>query len=194
MEEHSEDNVYVYPNVEQSFSEKFSVNIIAKNYKKPELQKLNQASLLLEDVFNSEEYREEVLNFTSFRRKAFQYNRDQTNEQIYLTIIWGAEILDSRFDREMDLIVQMYHAPFSKTVGYTYWNEPTVYTNKKYHRRFTPCEVASNLVHEWMHKLGYSHSVKWEEKRDFTVPYGHNEIIKKLCPLAEQGKLTPLYW
>jgi len=186
-------NLYIYPKKFEKFTERFSVNITAKNYKKLELEKLKESARLLEIIFNSEEYREEVYNFTSFGKREFQYSRDETNEQIYFKIMWGAEILNSHFDREMDLIVKMYHAPFSKTVGFTYWDEPTVYTNKKYHRKFTPCEIASNLTHEWMHKLGYTHSEKWEERRDLTVPYGHNDIILKLCPIAEQGKLTQLY-
>jgi hypothetical protein len=91
----------------------------------------------------------------------------------------------------MDLKVKMYYS-IKNTVGYTYPSDLIVYTNSKFHNSYDACNVASNLTHEWTHKMGFGHDMKWNRDRDYTVPYGHNSIIEKLCPLAKLNKLTKL--
>lgn len=169
--------------------EKFKVNIKHLNYTVQQEKKLLESASLLEKIFNSLEYKNEVINFTYKNEKKFHENLGKTNLEIYEHLMLGSEILMPVIDREMDLTVKMYYS-FRSTVGYTYPNIMTVYTNRRFHNGFTPCQIASNLAHEWTHKMGYGHSKRWNYDRDFTVPYGHNKIIEKLCPLALENKLT----
>ena len=167
----------------------FEVNIQSLNYNTVQQQKLLKASELIKKIFNSKEYRKEVIEFTFNGEKKFHDNQNRTNEEIYDHLISGAEILIPVKNNQMDLTVKMYYS-WRSTVGYTYPSEMTVYTNSKFHNNFGVCEIASNLVHEWTHKMGYSHSKKWNKARDYTVPYGHNTIIEKLCPLALEDRLN----
>lgn len=168
----------------------FKVNIKSLNYTEVQQQNLLKASELIKKIFNSAEYKKEVIEFTFKGEKKFNENQNKTNDQIYEHLMGGSENLLPEKNNQMDLTVKMYYS-WKSTIGYTYPTEMIVYTNSKFHKNFSPCEIASNLVHEWTHKMGYTHSMKWNRDRDFTVPYGHNTIVKKLCPLALEDKLTP---
>lgn len=48
----------------------------------------------------------------------------------------------------------------NSVVGYTYASTDRIWFNRKFHDKFTPCQVAANLSHELMHKLGFKHDVK----------------------------------
>jgi len=168
----------------------FKVKIIDTNYTKPQKEKLIKAQDIIERVFNSKEYKELVSNHAFNQSKSFFENQKLTNDQIYNKLFLGAETLNPIENNQMDLKVTMYNSKFTSTVGYTYPNSMVVFTNLKFHQHFTPCRVASNLVHEWTHKIGFTHSQKWTKERDYTVPYAHNMIIESLCSKAETGQLT----
>lgn len=185
---------YYFPHNQEeinTFNSQFSINIKTLNYNDNQNKKIERAALLLKIIFNSEEYKQEVYNFTFKGQKKFFENNNKTNIEIYDQLMLGAEALLPVINRQMDITVKMYYS-WRSTVGYTYPNSLIIYTNSKFHNSYTPCQVASNVTHEWTHKMGFGHSQKWTKERDYTVPYGHNTIIEKLCPLAEQNKLTNL--
>lgn len=156
----------------------FTVVIKDTNYTAKQKEKLKQVDLLIEHIFNSQEFKDEVIKrkYTSTKL---------TSAQIYDKLFGGAEALEPALDYEMDLKVEMYYKRFSKVVGYTYPNTLTVWTNSKFHSWYSPCLIASNLVHEYSHKIGFDHysASDWQ-----SVPYQLNDIIEKLC----EKNLTPL--
>ena len=149
----------------------FTVKIENTNYTPEQKAKLDQAEKVIAKIMNSEEYKQAVLSrkFTS---------TEDSSEQVYKNLFEGAEALQPAVNYQMDLKVTMYFRRNS-TVGYTYASSLVVYTNSKFHNYFTVCEVASNLVHEWTHKMGYGHSSAGDSR---SVPYAHNAIVKALCP------------
>lgn len=152
---------------------KFSVNITSVNYNEDQKEKLDKAAKIISDIFNSEEFKKEILV------REFTNSLGLTNLQIYEKLMEGKEALAPETVGSMDIVVTMYNAPLSKVVGYTYPDSQTIYTNSKFHNKYTPCRVASNLTHEWIHKLGFNHSSTKDSK---SVPYSLNEIVEKLCP------------
>ncbi len=149
----------------------FTVSIKALNYSAKEQEKLDKASLEIARIVNSDEYKLEVLNST------FTNNLGLSNEGIYHKLFAGAEALIPAVNYQMDLTVKSYYG-YNSTVGYTYANVMIVHTNQKFHNKYTHCEVASNLFHEWTHKMGFAHS---SAKDSGSIPYAHNRIIRKLC-------------
>ena len=80
----------------------------------------------------------------------------------------------------MDVELELYQQK-TKTIGYTYPNTVRIWMNKKYFSRYTPVKVADNLMHEWMHKLGFTHEVIWSKDRDHSVPYAVGYIVEELA-------------
>lgn len=149
----------------------FTVRIVDLNYNKEQKLKLGQAQAVLEKIFNSEEYKQEVLKrkFTS---------TELSPQEIYEKLFAGAEALIPAVNYQMDLQVRMYYS-WRRTVGYTYPSDMVVHTNSRFHNSYGVCQVASNLTHEWTHKMGFSHASARDSK---SVPYAHNDIIEELCP------------
>jgi hypothetical protein len=152
----------------------FTVKIVDLNYTPEQKEKLQEAENKLAEIFNSKEYALAVI----YRDPAFDSNNGLDNLQILNKLYAGAEALIPAVNYQMDLTVKMYNDTHSKVVGYTSPKSMIVYTNLKFHKKYTACEVASNLTHEWTHKMGFGHKTARSYN---SVPYAHNEIIRKLC-------------
>lgn len=160
---------YPVANVEKIFT----VKIEDTNYTPAQKAKLARSITLLTKIFNSPEYKQAVL-----AHKPFGSNKGLSNLAIFEKLFQGAEALIPAVDYEMDLKVTMYYKKYSKVVGYTDASSMIVNTNSKFHNYYTPCEIASNLTHEWTHKMGFGHLSASDYN---SVPYSHNEIVKSLC-------------
>lgn len=163
VEVKKQDNVVIDPIAVSDSVLDFKVSISDTNYNQEQKEKLKKASNILETILNSQEYKKEVIS------------RNGLSVYDHLTL-YG----------EMKLIVTMYKKSLSKVVGYTNKNSPIIYTNSKFHDKYDECLVASNLAHEWTHKMGYGHksASDWS-----SVPYSHSTIMRILCPLAKKNKL-----
>ena len=80
----------------------------------------------------------------------------------------------------MDVELELYHQK-TNTIGYTYPNTVRIWMNTKYFNKYTPVKVADNLMHEWMHKLGFTHATVWSKERDHSVPYAIGYLVEELA-------------
>jgi hypothetical protein len=146
------------------------------------MYKVNEAFMLLERAINSEEFKERVLNFKNFDgERAFASNKGLSNEEIYEHLMEGRETLQPDTPGEINFYLKMYHNPFSKVIGYTTPSSNTINTNWKFFKDFRAHQVASNLAHEWVHKMGFGHeSAKEHDSVPYAVGYIIGDIAKKM--------------
>ena len=154
----------------------------AEDFNSEQLKKLDEAKLLWERVWNSDKFREEVLNFRytyttgslcwkkTRVQYGFRWNDGMNTEQIFDKLMSGAELLAPQPDNEADLQITLYVANNS-TVGYTYPGTMMQWVNGKFFNSYTAADVAGNLSHEYCHKLGFDHEYRFSSLRQFTVPY-----------------------
>ena len=109
------------------------------------------------------------------------------NRQVYDRIV-GADAL-SPLDKVgvLDVEVILYRKAWSKVVGYTFFNAVTIWVNRKFFGG--PENIASNLLHESTHQLGFGHAGHWAT----TVPYTANRIVEKLWPVLCKD-VDERYW
>lgn len=157
----------------------FDASINFVNFKPDEEEKVYKAIDIIKAVIGSKEFKERVLNFEYNGKKEFVDNQGLTNIEIYQKLLDGRESLSPELDHQMDLELELYFS-YRNTVGYTYPEELKIWMNKKFFRVYTPAEVAGNLFHEWTHKLGFSHSFRYNKARDYSVPYGLGYLIREL--------------
>jgi hypothetical protein len=148
----------------------FTVKIEDTNYTAAQKLILREAEIRIAQIFNSPEFEAEILSRKFTSTKLLPH-------QIYEKLFSGAEALIPAVNYQMDLKVTMYYK-YNRVVGYTTASSMVVHTNSKFHNNFSPCRVASNLTHEWSHKMGFDHSSASDAK---SVPYSLNEIVEKLC-------------
>lgn len=159
------------------------VNVHYRNGFNPEeVQKHVTACRMLEEAVNSEEFYVELM------KRKFSSTM-VSNMEIYDKIMSGAETLEPDVDFEIDVYAEMYHS-VGKVVGYTKPNTLKTWVNRKFFNHYSYAEVAGNIFHEWLHKVGYGHS---SAKDHTSVPYALGYIMEALIVRLMNGeKFTPI--
>jgi glycosyltransferase involved in cell wall biosynthesis len=143
------------------------------------LAKLNLAFKILEEVVNTEEFKDRVINFKNTKgEREFASNKGLTNEQIYAAFMEGRETLQQNTPGEMNFYLKLYNKSWSRVIGYTSANTNVIKINWKYFKNYAPAQVASNLAHEWTHKLGFDHR---SAKEHDSAPYAIGYIIEDMA-------------
>ncbi|MFP5384901.1 MAG: hypothetical protein ACLGHN_02395 [Bacteriovoracia bacterium] len=156
------------------------------NFNPTQEEKVRRAVDLIKKVVRTQEFKQRVLNYQYKGEKRFFDNHGFSNEEIYQKILDGAEMMgNTKKNNMMDVELELYHQK-TTTIGYTYPNTVRIWMNKKYFNRYTPIKVADNLMHEWMHKLGFTHAVKWSKDRDHSVPYAIGYLVEELAAKIPQ--------
>ncbi len=154
----------------------FDTNITLVSFTADQEAKYNKAIEIVKLVVATEKFKNDVVNFTYNGQKAFIDNKSRTNAQIYQTILDAAETLQPIKNNTMDLEVQLYYAA-NTVVGYTNGGTRRIWVNTKFFNSFKENSVAGNLFHEWLHKLGYTHSSSSTPTRPYSVPYAVGYIM-----------------
>lgn len=162
------------------FAAPFDAKIHLVNFPQEQEDKIHRAVHLIKKVIASPEFKTRVINHTYEGQKTYLGNRGMTNEQIYQHILDGSETLIPGKNGRMDVELELYHDP-STTIGYTYPNTTRIWINKKYFNKYTPVQVADNLFHEWLHKLGFDHALKYSKSRNSSVPYAIGYLVEELA-------------
>jgi hypothetical protein len=160
-----------------------------KNYPK-ERQTMENAFRLVEQVINSEEFKQRVVNYVDKSgNRSYTNNRGLTNEQVYEYIMAGKEIIDGdKTPGEMNFDITRYNKSWSKVIGYTnIGSNNVIHVNGKFYRNYAASEIASNLTHEWIHLCGFVHKNAADHD---SVPYAVGYIMSDLAKkLLKQGYL-----
>ena len=158
----------------------FDTNVTPIGTTSSQEAKIQAAEMKIKDVVGSEEFRSAVLNHTYGGKKTFVDNKGLTNAQIYQKILDGAETLQPKKNNAMDMSVKLYYQN-SIVVGYTTTGSKTINMNTKYFNTYTSSGVSHNMMHEWLHKLGFTHATSYTVSRNYSVPYAIGNIMGKLA-------------
>lgn len=165
----------------RTLASEWKANIRYERFSASDRKKVEGAIKVIKQIISTDEFRNLVFNYTFKNKKQFNENSGYSNEEIYQLILLGSEITGNRLaNNTMDVELELYEDN-SKTIGYTYPHTTKIWMNRKYFNRYTQAQVAGNLMHEWLHKLGFDHSVKWNKDREHTVPYAIGYLIEDLA-------------
>jgi hypothetical protein len=157
----------------------FGANLQFTNFEVEDEQKVHRAIDVIKEVIASREFRHKVLNHSYNGQKTFVDNKGLSNAEIYDVILGGMEELNPEADHTMELDLELYYSS-RNVVGYTYPDTLRIWMNTKYFDPYTPSEVAGNVFHEWLHKLGFEHDYSYNVARDYSVPYALGYMIEEL--------------
>lgn len=160
----------------------FEINARLSGFDRDQEEKIQAAFDMIKRVVASDEFKRRVLSKTYQGKKQYVDNGGMTNAQVYKTILEGAERLTPSKNNAMDLHLERY-TESNIVIGYTMPSIKTIYMNSKYLNKssFTSNKVAMNLMHEWLHKLGFKHAQKNSPSRPHSVPYAVGYIIRDLA-------------
>lgn len=167
----------------------FSTNVFAlgtlkattqfTNFSDSEKLKMQNAIVTLLRTINSERFKKRIINHQVEGENTFVDNNGMTNDEIYKLLLSGSEELLTEKDHEMDLELSMYYS-LRSTIGYTYPETLRIWINRRFFRSFRPAQIAANLIHEYMHKLGFSHDYNNTPTRKYSVPYAVGRMVRDL--------------
>jgi hypothetical protein len=164
----------------------WSADVYMTNFSPSQEEKVKSAVEIIKKVIGSKEFRDRVLNYSYNGSKSFFENDGLTNEEVYQKIIDGAEKMgNTTKNNTMDVELELYNQK-TNTIGYTYPNTVRIWMNTKYFMKYTPIKVADNLMHEWMHKLGFTHATVWSKDRDHSIPYAIGYLLEELAAKLPQ--------
>ena len=159
----------------------FDIKLNLEGFNKSHKEKVYEARELIKEVIASQEFKDQVLGYTYKGKRQFADNGGLTNEQVYKKILEGSEKFTPGKDNQMDLYLKTYSDKGSTTVGYTYKNVKHVWMNTKYLSMYPAAKITTNMVHEWLHKVGFTHDVEKTAKRPHSVPYAVGYIVRDLA-------------
>lgn len=160
----------------------FDINAELSGFSRNQEDKVLKAFDLIKRVIATDEFRNKVLSKKYAGKNKFVDNDGLTNAQIYKKILQGSELLNPTKNNVMDLHLKTYFEE-KNVIGYTMPSIKTIYLNSRYLNmdKFEINEVAMNLTHEWLHKLGFKHAVKVTPSRPHSVPYAIGYIMRELA-------------
>lgn len=153
-----------------------------KGFNEASQEKLKLAFRALEIAVNSDEFRDRVINFKNTQgERSFASNKGMTNEEIYEHFMEGREDLQPETAGEMNFYLKQYYRPWSRVIGWTTPTTNVININWKFFKNYQPHEVASNLAHEWTHKMGFGHkSAKEHDSAPYAIGYIVGDIAKRV--------------
>lgn len=149
-------------------------------------QKLDQAITVLNQVLNSPELKEQVLNFSYNGHLGFVQNNGMSNQQIYDFIMSGAEQFPSvqPANNLADMSLNIYYPPFwkafSSAVAFTSPSDAYLHIYNKYYNNASVAQISNTVIHEWTHKMGFDHDFNSTAQRPYSVPYGIGNMVNDL--------------
>ena len=159
----------------------WDADLLFVNFNSEQEEKVRKAVSLIKKVITSDEFRERVLSHSYEGRPGFVDSNGISNQEIYQIILNGAEkIGNNQINHKMDVEIELY-TDTTTTIGYTYPTTGRIWMNTKYFNQYTPVKVADNLMHEWMHKLGFTHAMKYSVSRNYSVPYAIGYLVEELA-------------
>jgi hypothetical protein len=160
----------------------FDVEAKLIGFDRDQENKIAEAIEAIKKVIASDEFKKMVLIKTFNGKRQFNDNNGLTNAQIYKKMLEGAEKLAPGKNNSMDLELKSYFER-QNVIGYTMPSIKTIFLNTRYLNQndFSSSDVAMNLTHEWLHKLGFKHAVKRTPTRSHSVPYAIGYIMRSLA-------------
>jgi hypothetical protein len=160
------------------------VNVVdTGNMTSSQINKTKMVVSYLNQVLNTPQFREAVINHQYNGQPAFADNDGLSNEQIYEKIMAGAEQFPSSTapNNQADVKLTIYSPPlwgaFSQAVAFTSPSDPYLHFYKRYFKKSSVQDLGNTLIHEWTHKLGFGHDYNATAKRPYSVPYAIGDIV-----------------
>lgn len=156
--------------------------------------KLYEAIELLDEIVNSEEFKRKVIGYIRPNGKReyaknYLWNDSKvrlSNEQIYNIIMTGDERSLPNTIAEANLYIRSYKCKWwqrlgscRKVIGYTNPSSSKwINVNWKFYSHYEVHEMVGNLMHEWIHLLGFLHG---NQNLHEEVPYVVGRIASQIA-------------
>lgn len=138
--------------------------------------KMTRVAQEMHTVINSSYFRDQILKMKPLDGERSIY-RTASNMEIYKMLMDGAEVLSPVKDNVMDIYIDDYYA-LSSALGKTSGGSKWIYVNTRYFDGMHSKKVGSLCLHEYGHKLGFSHDFRATKDRPSSICYQLNNCYE----------------
>jgi len=115
----------------------------------------------------------------------FKKAKGATNTEIFEKFMSGIDQFNIGADNDLDLFLTVYYSP-KGVIGYTYPSTFKTWVNSKFFAYWLKsktghCKIVGNIIHEYMHNVGYGHDYRNNPTRRHTVPYAYGRIASEVA-------------
>ena len=175
------------PTLLRSFSylSPYRVELIAEGFKEEDIAKLQLAINHIAVVLSSKALEDFIIHFSYeiilcsgffwWKRHRlvkfyeFRLNNGKSQRQIYD---------DLTSSQTVNIFLKLDNKNRKDIAGYTYPSTKWQWIYKDFFSKSDYKSVAGNLIHEWVHKLGYDHDSFTDPLVKYTVPYAVGNYFK----------------
>jgi hypothetical protein len=161
----------------------FALNIQSiENYDEYE-DKAREAAAAFVRVFNSDAFKNRVLNYEWNGELLFADNEGLTNSKILERLLDGSEIAFEGKNQAADFHLRSYARrwPFGSAIGYADADRGEILTKWRFIKGSSISGLAGHYAHEYCHLLGFGHDFHETSKREYSVPYAIGYIVEELA-------------
>ncbi len=151
------------------------------HYRGKRLEKLKESASHFEQSLNSRSLEEKVLAYEARGKNRFLRSGGLGNAEVLRLLRAGPATRREGRHRIIDLHLELDRSDGEGVYGYTYPNDPVIYTYQSFFDGYGPAWMAAHLAHEYAHKVGFKHSPDRKPGRPYTVPYAFGEIVYDVC-------------
>jgi hypothetical protein len=152
-------------------------------------EKLKKAFILIDEIVNSVEFKTKVISYMGKKgvqaySKNYLWSNSKerlSNEDIYDLIMKGDEKMVPDTIGKMNLNVRRYWSSWwgRRTIGYTSpGSSKRINVNGRHYKGFEVNQMVGNIVHEWIHLLGFLHG---KSNIHEEVPYVVGQIANEMA-------------
>lgn len=181
----------------------FKINLTATNFRDGDYEKIETAVKYIAEALGSEEFQDYMANFEyeqkicsgmwwwkkcrTVKHTQFVDNHIQkegfklilSKEEIYDHLMAGEERLsEDGEDGEADIFMELDRRSSRNVLGYTYSNTTKQWIYNNFFTNGDVWDIAGNITHEWVHKMGYGHAYKKTATRKYSVPYAVGYFVR----------------
>jgi hypothetical protein len=174
----------------------FKVKLRVKNFTEKEGEILQEAVNLMAHALGSRDFKEYCLNY-KYKVKMYRWTLSGretwyeefkgfynvgtlTQYQIWVMLMKGKEVLSTvGEDNEADMWLEIDRSYRPNVIGYTYPSSRIQYIYARIFEEFGMEDVAANLAHEWVHKMGFSHKKVKKSRKRRTCPYAVGDYVRQ---------------
>jgi hypothetical protein len=181
----------------------FKISLTATNFRDGDYEKLERILPLCAEALGSDEFQDFMANFSydlkvcsgrwwwkkcrtdvieNFKDSYINVNgvrKYMEKEEVYHHLMTAEEVLsEDGEDKEADIFMELDRRSSRNVLGYTYSNTTKQWIYNSFFKNGDDWDIAGNIVHEWVHKMGYGHAYKRTATRQYSVPYAVGYFVR----------------
>ena len=129
--------------------------------------------------------------YTEFMKSKFTSTKGLSNQEIFDMLMSGIDMFNKAEDHDIDVFITMYYAN-TRVVGYTNPSTCKTWVNRKFFSEYDEADISCNLIHEYLHKVGFDHK---SAKELTSVPYAVGYLLERVireghdeCPVVVEAQ------